>query len=100
MWQLFKKYYSFLVLLIHNQHSEVENKNPLFQVYNSKTEKLSNLPNVTQPGSNKTKMQPPPLSLCSFLLSLWATSLKACLNFKEHGKTQVFTNRELGKNLI
>ena len=72
MWQLFKKYYSFLVLLIHNQHSEVENKNPLFQVYNSKTEKLSNLPNVTQPGSNKTKMQPPPFHyvLFSFLSEL------------------------------
>lgn len=51
--------------MIHNQHSEVENKNPLFQVYKIKTEKLSNLPNVTQPSSNKTKVQIP-LSLIIF----------------------------------
>ena len=65
MWQLFKKCYSFLVLLIHNQHSGVDNKSPLFQVYKIKTEKLSNLPNVTQPGSNKTTVQIP-LSLIMF----------------------------------
>lgn len=65
MWQLFKSIIpSLLVLLIHNQHSEVENKIPISGLQNQDW-KLSNLPNVTQPSSNKTKVQIP-LSLIIF----------------------------------